>query len=163
METQRHSPNDRSRVTSFAIESGSSRCLVFPVSREISSESRHSSRAKANDRRTIGEGGGSRGAAEVSANPPAGCKLAEGSKPPALWNYSTGTLPRGRTCPRQFQTYFNIHISSAPSSARAAAPPNRRLRIPFDARNPRSERTSLCTALFLDVRTRKHKGGLGFT
>lgn len=45
-----------------------------------------------------------------------------------------GYLPRGRTCPRQFQTYFNIHISSVPSPRAHERPPqNRRLRIPFAA------------------------------
>ena len=36
-----------------------------------------------------------------------------------------GLLPRGRTCPRQFQTYFNIHISlslSLPTSPCAGEP-----------------------------------------
>lgn len=90
-------------------------------------------RVKVNDRQPIGEGGGSRAAEPQKFLRIRGwlqtCRRVETAGAMKLLD---GYLPRGRTCPRQFQTYFNIHISPV-LSPRVRAPLNRRLRIPFAA------------------------------
>ena len=65
-----------------------------------------------------------------------------------------GLLPRGRTCPRQFQTYFNIHISllpprdellGGPPSASARALTFPALAYLFIFRSGRRPRSLFCT------------------
>lgn len=93
----------------------------------------HFLKAKVNDRQSIGEGGGSRAAEPQKFLRIRGwlqtCRRVETAGAVKLLD---GYLPRGRTCPRQFQTYFNIHISPV-LSPDVRAPLNRRLRIPFAA------------------------------
>lgn len=68
-----------------------------------------------------------------------------------------GCLPRGRTCPRQFQTYFNIHISPAPYPT-SNAPANRTPKHPF----PRVTREpTRVTCSSYTERAYKHKGKRG--
>lgn len=117
------------------------------------------SRVKVNDRQAIGEGDGSR-----AVKPHKFLRIRDWLQTRRRVETTSavklldGYLPRGRTCPRQFQTYFNIHISSAPSLV--CESPWTVIYASLSLRNPRSDP---CTTLFLDVRTCKHKGGLGFT
>lgn len=122
-----HFPNKYWRIKSRELQN-----IVFLIIFEDDRQQPFS-RAKVNDRQPIGEGGGSRAAEPQKFLRIRGwlqtCRRVETAGAVKLLD---GYLPRGRTCPRQFQTYFNIHISPVPSP-RVRAPLNRRLRIPFAA------------------------------